>query len=289
MAGVISRIAPWRQLAWDWRAAGNFIGGGSGTGLLFIAAIAAGPGYPAHALIGMILIGAGLLCVWAEIGRPWRALNVFRHARTSWMTREALVAPFVFAAGTAAVVTGSTSLAWITAALALAYLYCQARMLHAGRGIPAWRHPAVIPLMLISGCAEGAGWYGMIQAVLDARAMPPWLPLLLAGLVVSRLLIYMGYRTRLARTGAPRTTLAVLEDFARTLAVLDTAAVLAVIAAYALAQDRIVVFAGLLAVVAGWLLKFTLVVRAAFNQGFALPRLPDRGSGTIGPAVKPGW
>jgi phenylacetyl-CoA:acceptor oxidoreductase subunit 2 len=289
MAGVISRIAPWRQLAWDWRAAGNFIGGGSGTGLLFIAGIAAGPGYPAHALIGMILIGAGLLCVWAEIGRPWRALNVFRHARTSWMTREALVAPFVFAAGTAAVVTGSTSLAWITAALALAYLYCQARMLHAGRGIPAWRHPAVIPLMLISGCAEGAGWYGMIQAVLDARAMPPWLPLLLAGLVVSRLLIYMGYRTRLARTGAPRTTLAVLEDFARTLAVLDTAAVLAVIAAYALAQDRIVVFAGLLAVVAGWLLKFTLVVRAAFNQGFALPRLPDRGSGSIAQAVKPGW
>ena len=34
MTGVIGRIAPWRQTAWDWRAAGNFIGGGSGTGLL---------------------------------------------------------------------------------------------------------------------------------------------------------------------------------------------------------------------------------------------------------------
>jgi hypothetical protein len=30
------------------------------------------------------------------------------------------------------------------------------------------------------------------------------------------------------------------------------------------------------------------VVRAAFNQGFALVRLPNRGSGA-GPAAKPGW
>ena len=33
----------------------------------------------------------------------------------------------------------------------------------------------------------------------------------------------------------------------------------------------------------------TLVRRAAFTQGFALPHLPVRGRGTAGPAVKPGW
>ena len=38
------------------------------------------------------------------------------------------------------------------------------------------------------------------------------------------------------------------------------------------------IFAGLAAIGAGWYLKFVLVTRAAFNQGFALPKLPVRGS-----------
>lgn len=293
MSGVIGRVAPWRQTAWDWRAAGNFIGGGSGTGLLLVAAIAAGPSYPIQALLGMALVGAGLLCVWAEIGRPWRALNVFRNAHTSWMTREALLAPLLFAAGIGAVVSGDRLLAWVAAALALAYLYCQARMLHAGRGIPAWRHPYVIPLLMITGCTEGAGWCVMTQSLLDARAMPGWLPWLLAGLLVARLLIYVVYRSALARTGAPRYALAVLEEFGRRFAVLDAAAAALIVGtALASAGGSAAIaglLAGLLAVLAGGLLKFTIVVRAAFNQGFALPRLPDRGSGSIGRAVKPGW
>jgi phenylacetyl-CoA:acceptor oxidoreductase 26-kDa subunit len=293
MAGVIGRVAPWRQTAWDWRAAGNFIGGGSGTGLLSVAAIAAGPSYPIQALLGMALVGAGLLCVWAEIGRPWRALNVFRNTQTSWMTREAVLAPLLFAAGIGAVVSGDRLLARVVAALALAYLYCQARMLHAGRGIPAWRHGCVIPLLMITGCTEGAGWYVITQTLLDTRAMPGWLPWLLAGLLVARLLVYFVYRSTLARTGAPHNALAVLEDFGRRFAVLDVAAA-ALIVGTALVPAGgsaaiAVLLAGLLAVLAGGLLKFTIVVRAAFNQGFALPRLPDRGSGSIAQAVKPGW
>jgi len=47
--------------------------------------------------------------------------------------------------------------------------------------------------------------------------------------------------------------------------------------------------AGLVAFGAGWSLKFTIVARAAFNQGFALPVLPIRGQGKETPGVKPGW
>jgi phenylacetyl-CoA:acceptor oxidoreductase subunit 2 len=290
MAGVIGRIAPWRQSAWDWRAAGNFICGGSGAGLLLIAAIGAGPGYPIQAAIGMILIGLGLLSVWAEIGRPWRALNVFRHARTSWMTREALLAPVLFLAGICAVVLSARLLVWTTAALAVIYLYCQARMLNAGRGIPAWRHRYTIPLIMITGCAEGAGWCVLTQAMLDARAMPAWLPWTLAALAVARLLIYAVYRSTLARAGAPRSALAVLATFGWRLAALDVVVVLAAILSVVLAASSgIVAVAGLLAVLSGGLLKYTIVVRAAFNQGFALPRMPDRGSGSISALVKPGW
>jgi hypothetical protein len=35
---------------------------------------------------------------------------------------------------------------------------------------------------------------------------------------------------------------------------------------------------GLAALAAGWWLKFALVTRASFNQGFSLPQLPVRGS-----------
>jgi phenylacetyl-CoA:acceptor oxidoreductase 26-kDa subunit len=290
MASVIGRIAPWRQSAWDWRAAGNFIGGGSGSGMLLIAAPLAGPAYPALTLLGMGLVCAGLLCVWAEIGRPWRALNVFRHARTSWMTREALLAPFVFAAGCGAVAFGAWPFPWITAALALAYLYCQARMLNAGRGIPAWRHAQVVPLILITGCTEGAGWCVLTLVLLQPSAMPGWLPWLLAAVLIARLLLFASYRRALVRTGAPRKALAVLKDFERPLIALDVAAAILVIGGAQMpAAGWLMAIAGLLAVLAGWALKLTIVVRAAFNQGFALPQLPDRGFGSIRSAVQPGW
>jgi phenylacetyl-CoA:acceptor oxidoreductase subunit 2 len=47
--------------------------------------------------------------------------------------------------------------------------------------------------------------------------------------------------------------------------------------------------AGLVAVAAGWWLKFTIVARAAYNQGYALPVLPVRGQGEVKPGIKPGW
>jgi phenylacetyl-CoA:acceptor oxidoreductase subunit 2 len=46
---------------------------------------------------------------------------------------------------------------------------------------------------------------------------------------------------------------------------------------------------GLLAAAAGWLLKFSLVARAGYNQGFALSHIPARGSGAVARAIQPGW
>jgi phenylacetyl-CoA:acceptor oxidoreductase subunit 2 len=36
-------------------------------------------------------------------------------------------------------------------------------------------------------------------------------------------------------------------------------------------------------------LKFVLITRAGYNQGFALKHTPVRGVGIAGPPVKPGW
>ena len=95
------RFATVLQSHWDWRAAGNFVLGGAGSSLLAWSALAALGGavllWPV--LLALALVGAGLGCVWLEIGRPWRALNVFRHPQRSWMTREGLVATLTFALG----------------------------------------------------------------------------------------------------------------------------------------------------------------------------------------------
>ena len=137
------RVTPWHQTNWDWRAACNFIGGGTGTGLLFFSTLAAGnaDNYRIMALVALALIGGGLTCVWLEIGRPFRAINVFFHPQTSWMTREGIVAVPVFLCGLAAVWFGGGVFVGMAALLGVLFLYCQGRILQASKGIPAWREP----------------------------------------------------------------------------------------------------------------------------------------------------
>ncbi len=61
--------------------------GGAGSGLLLIAAFASFPGAPLPLALGLAFVGAGLGLVWLEIGRPWRALNVYFRPQASWMSR----------------------------------------------------------------------------------------------------------------------------------------------------------------------------------------------------------
>lgn len=64
-----------RQTKWDWRAVANFIGGGTGAGLLLVAVLAA-PSALAFRIqfgLGLAVIALGLLCIMAKLGRPGRA------------------------------------------------------------------------------------------------------------------------------------------------------------------------------------------------------------------------
>ena len=101
MRSHIPGVEPFHQYNWDMRAVGNFTCGSAGGGLFLTAAIAGHMGllnWPL-AVLALILVGIGLICVWLEIGRPMRALHVFFHPQTSWMTREAIVAVPLMAAG----------------------------------------------------------------------------------------------------------------------------------------------------------------------------------------------
>lgn len=271
---------PWHQTNWDFRAAFNFIFGGAGAGLLVAAAISGGAGTALRVeiLFGLALIGAGLLSVWFEIGRPLRAMNVGFNPFTSWMTRESYVAGLVFVLGLAAAWFDSQPLALAAALGALAFAYCQGRILQGAKGIPAWRVPALIWLIFTTALAEGAGLFVALAALLDvpARGMLAYFSLAL----IARALAWSIYRGSVAK-GAVRAALALLERAGKILIQFGTIAPLALVLLAWLAPEvaRIaMLLAGLAVIATGWQFKFVLITRAAYNQGFALPHLPVRGS-----------
>ena len=256
---------PWLQRHWDVRAAANFMLGGTGAGLLIACAIAA-PSPRLEIVAGLALIAAGLGAVGLEIGRKLRALHVFFNPKTSWMTRESLAALVVFALGAGTLVRPEP---WLLAALAVAataFVYCQARILRASKGIPAWRAPQVVPLIITTALAEGAG------AALLFEIVPLALPLVGLALI-ARAFAWHRFRSALKHERCAAT----LERPGKMIVLLGTVVPLALLA-IAQVEPRAALIAAIATIAAGWWFKLALVTRAAFNQGFALPHLPVRGT-----------
>ncbi len=284
--------APWLQDHWDWRAAGNFIGGGTGTGLVIAGAFAGLADLPfaPFALPALAFVAAGLTLVWLEIGKPWRAIHVFFNPKTSWMTRESLVAPLLFATALAGAFFGWPWAIVLAALFATGFLYCQGRILMASKGIPAWREPRIVPLIIATGLTEGTGLFLAISAIV---ATPPVGAMAtLFGLIALRTTAWLQYRRKLAAGGAPAGALKALDEAGRWVLGLGLAlpaALLLGAAAWPAGTEGLAAAAGLAAMAGGWVMKFAIVTRAAFNQGFAIPRAPVRGAGKGGPGAKPGW
>ena len=271
---------PWHQTNWDFRAAFNFMFGGAGAGLLLIVALSGlgGDAMRAELLLGMALMGAGLVSVWFEIGRPLRAMNVGFNPFTSWMTRESFAAGAVFVLGLAAVWFGNATLAQGAALAALIFAYCQGRMLQAAKGIPAWRVPALAWLNFTTALTEGAGLFVALAALFDtpARGVLAYFSLAL----IARGLAWSTYRGSVAKSAA-RPALAALDRSGKMLIQFGTIAPLALLLLGLVLGDiaRIALpLAGIAALAMGWQFKFVLITRAAYNQGFALPHLPVRGT-----------
>jgi Fe-S-cluster-containing dehydrogenase component/DMSO reductase anchor subunit len=287
-------VEPAHQQHWNWKAAGNFICGGAGTGLFAVAAIA-GLRHGALAPLGwaaLALIALGLFLVLLKIGRPIRFIYVLRQPQRSWMAREAWLANGLFPLAALGLWFESPALIMAAAILALAYLFSQAMMLKEAKAIPAWRTTAIVPLLLATGMAEGTG------LMLAATAWPPLAPLAQATAIAAAVLAALRgwcwhtYMTALAIEGAPKRALTVLDRFGPWFFAGGLLAPVALIVAGLFAPNVANVLnaaAGLLIFAAGAALKFVLITRAGYNQGFALAHTPARASGVAGPAVKPGW
>ncbi len=177
---------------------------GAGYGLLIWLALlgAAGLVAPERGLgaigfgLALALITVGLLASTFHLGHPERAWRAFSQWRSSWLSREGVMAVVTYApAGLAAIgwVAFETAgglwavAAWAAIACALLTVYCTGMIYASLRTIPQWHQPLVTPLYLVLGLMTGAL---LTNALLHAFGTPlagfSWLviALLLVGLAL---------------------------------------------------------------------------------------------------------
>lgn len=115
-------------------------------------------------LLGFVMVAVGLGSSVLHLGKPLRSWRAFSQWRTSWLSREGVLAmltflPFlIFFAGR----TGApTALAFFPAALvwlalgSLATVACTAMIYASLRTIPAWSHRLVLPVYLVFALLTG--------------------------------------------------------------------------------------------------------------------------------------
>jgi DMSO reductase anchor subunit len=167
---------------------------GAGYGVLFFAGIALATGWPSLSAtvvyvdihppvvtihrqamfatllaVGGALAIAGLASSVAHLGKPLRAWRAFSQWRSSWLSREGVVATATFVpllAALGVLVSGTPEryrvlLVVVGALLALCAattVYCTARIYSSLRPIPAWHNAFVLPTYLLLGLHSGALW-----------------------------------------------------------------------------------------------------------------------------------
>ena len=155
---------------------------GAGYGLLVWLAVWAALGQlpqgwqPALLSSGLALglIAAGLLASTAHLGRPERAWRAFSQWRTSWLSREGVLAVATF------VPAGLFALRWLWLGLvdgigmalalamavgALATVWCTGMIYASLTTIRAWCQPIVAPLYVVLGLGSGAVLLNLVLAV----------------------------------------------------------------------------------------------------------------------------
>src|SRR5262245_4819569 len=165
---------------------------GAGYGLLvwlaLAKALAVAPAERSFAVVAFglafALITAGLLTSTAHLGRPERAWRAFSQWRTSWLSREGVLALATYVpAGLLAL--GWTSLAGsaatlvlgvATIALALLTLFSTGMIYASLRTIRQWHQPLTAPIYLALGLASGAVLFNLIWRAFGlAQPWPTWL------------------------------------------------------------------------------------------------------------------
>jgi len=276
------------QVFWDWRAAMNWICGGAGSGLAIAAWLATVGGIvpedrlPAVYFFAGALIAMGLFFVFLKLGRRLRFWRAVMRPQTSWMTREIYVVAAFYLALAAFVVHQGPGTVLAVALAAMAFLFCQAKILHLARGISAWRSSLVPWMVVASGLLEGTALLIVIAVAGFGAVVAPGLAVAGLALVAANAVLWMAYRAGAARNGIVPLSRRVIARTSLPLHLGGHAfpALLFVLAVAVPSVAPACFVAGALAALTGGVLwKYTMVVRAGYQQGFSLPMWPQRGSG----------
>jgi len=137
--------------------------------------------------LALILITVGLLASTAHLGHPERAIGAFSQWRSSWLSREGVVAVATYApAGLLAflwlfgVETGLSNLLALLAAIGAAVtVYCTGMIYASLRTIRQWHH-ALVPLVYLALAAgTGALLFGFVLSLFgDGSVWPAFLTLI---------------------------------------------------------------------------------------------------------------
>lgn len=140
-------------------------------------------------------VAVGLLFSTAHLGKPMRAWRAFSQWRTSWLSREGLLAvaaflPWLVLAGGSMLgalpVTQHFQLLLATLALlSLGTVVCTAMIYVSLKPIPAWRHPSVVPSYIGFSLLTGGLLSSAFVAAKSPLAEPKALALLALAVAVA--------------------------------------------------------------------------------------------------------
>ncbi len=279
----MNSVLPRLQKYWKLPAVVNFCLGGSGSGLIVC--------YPFYAniiplwilIVSLCMIGAGLITVAYELGRPIRSIRVFSHPGQSWMTREAWFALMTILVGFVTIISQQTWLISICAIFAGLFLLSQSMMLYAAKGIPAWRPKQTVFLFTSMGLLEGGGFILLAQLTLLNQSVDL---LMVALLIIIRVIALYFYWSSLLGENLPLLATARLKAAIKPVLIVGHLSPLILAGlwqAYG-SQIGIVLF-----ILTGWYVKYYIIRKVALTQGIEIKNLPARGAKSKFKGVKPGW
>ncbi|HUB94663.1 MAG TPA: DmsC/YnfH family molybdoenzyme membrane anchor subunit [Stellaceae bacterium] len=161
---------------------------GAGYGLLFWLGIGAGlgmlprgRGFAAAALgTALLALAAGLLSSVGHLGRPERAWRALSQWRSSWLSREGVMAlasfvpALAFAYGSIADGRVWQAAAFITAAFAATTVFCTAQIYRSLRPVAQWNLGLVPANFLALAAMSGALWLTAFVAIFSPQSVPAY-------------------------------------------------------------------------------------------------------------------
>ena len=161
-----------------------------------------------------IAAAVGLVASFWHLGKPLRAWRAFSQWRTSWLSREGVLAvacfPVAFALllllardGGYQIGAATRFAAALLALLSLATVACTAMIYASLKPIPAWRHPLVLPGYLLFALLTG-GLPMLLSIPAGAHGIDGALPYALAFIAAAVLLLKLAYWRDIDRTPLPQ-------------------------------------------------------------------------------------